>query len=83
VYEGDWKNGTREGKGVHTWSKEGPYAGQIYDGEYKNDLPHGIAIYTYPSGEIRKEEWEDGKMKRVIEVLQQPTKVSVLIILLF
>jgi hypothetical protein len=82
VYEGDWKNDVREGKGVFTCSKDGPSAGHVYDGEWKNGKQHGIAVYTYPSGKKEIEEWEDGKMKRVITVLQEPTKVSILFIYL-
>jgi hypothetical protein len=79
VYEGDFKNNDKEGKGVYTWSKEGPDAGEVYDGEWKNGKQHGIAIYTFPSEKIIKGEWEDGVFKRVIEVLQEPRKVQILI----
>jgi antitoxin component YwqK of YwqJK toxin-antitoxin module len=75
VYEGDYKNNIKEGKGKFIWSKDGPDAGHVYDGEYKNDKQHGIAVHTYPDGGKQVEEWEDGKMKRVIAVLQKPTKV--------
>ena len=36
VYEGEWKNGKKHGKGVKINED-----GTKYDGDYKNDKPHG------------------------------------------
>ena len=41
VYEGEWKNDNREGKGKFTWAEE-KWRGNVYEGEWKNDIRHGI-----------------------------------------
>ena len=42
IYEGDWKNGIREGKGILYHSN-----GDKYEGEFKNDKIEGKGIYYY------------------------------------
>jgi hypothetical protein len=71
VYEGVWKNNNKEGKGKYIWWKDGPSAEHIYEGGWKNGNRHGIGIYTYPNGRKEKREYEDDKLKRVIEVLEE------------
>lgn len=49
LYQGDWKDGVAQGKGVFVQRE----AGIIYDGEWKNDVQHGKGI----------EEWDFGNFK--------------------
>lgn len=35
-YNGEYKNGKPDGKGIYTWAN-----GSYYDGEFKNGLKHG------------------------------------------
>ena len=51
VYQGDWKDGVADGKGVFIQKD----AGVIYDGDWKNDLQHGKGT----------EEWDKGEFKYV------------------
>jgi hypothetical protein len=71
VYEGDFKNGVFEGKGKFIYSKDGKGAGYIYEGDWKNGNQYGIVIHTFPNGRKEKREYENDKLKRVIEVLEE------------
>ena len=53
-YEGKYKNGLREGKGIYYFS-----TGDRYEGEYKNDKREGKGIYYYKNGNIYKGEWKN------------------------
>ena len=44
-YEGDVKNGKREGKGIMYWND-----GERYEGDYKNNKREGKGIYYYNDG---------------------------------
>jgi hypothetical protein len=54
-----------EGKGIFKFVD-----GDVYEGDSKNNKHHGIGIYTYPNGRKEKQEWKNGELKRVIEVLK-------------
>ena len=43
VYEGNFINGVREGKGIMTYAEQGTK----YDGEWKNNLKEGIGKMTF------------------------------------
>ena len=47
IYEGDWKNGLFEGKGIYYYIN-----GDRYEGDFKNDKREGKGIYYYNSGYI-------------------------------
>ncbi|MDB9871761.1 caspase family protein [Alphaproteobacteria bacterium] len=55
-YEGEWKNGNRNGEGVFTWK-----TGDKYEGEYKDGKRHGQGILTYSNGSKYLGEWKNGK----------------------
>ena len=44
-YEGEWKNGVREGMGYYEWPDSAKYYGQ-----YKNDIKEGKGTFVYPDG---------------------------------
>lgn len=44
-YEGDFKNGKAEGKGIFYYNN-----GDIYEGEFKNWMKEGYGIYYYKDG---------------------------------
>lgn len=43
MYDGEWKNGRRNGLGIFYYEN-----GECYDGEFKNDLPDGKGNWYYP-----------------------------------
>ncbi|HWR31213.1 MAG TPA: hypothetical protein VN631_15405 [Negativicutes bacterium] len=56
-YDGDYKAGLRDGKGVLKWP-----TGQVYDGEWKNGMSNGYGVLKDASGKVLYEgEWKDGK----------------------
>lgn len=56
VYQGSFKEGNKEGKGVYTFADGG-----VYTGNYKKDLRHGYGTLTYSNGNIYKGQWENDK----------------------
>lgn len=55
-YEGGWKHGKREGRGIYYWTN-----GDRYAGEFKNDLREGHGTYYCADGERYVGEWKDDK----------------------
>ena len=55
-YEGEWKDGQKNGQGTYTWSN-----GNKYVGEFKNGIQHGQGTLTFPNGKKFKGKWKDGK----------------------
>ena len=56
-YEGEFKNGIREGKGKFIYNNK-----NIYDGEWKNDIKEGKGIMNYKNGEkiyIKRDKFEE------------------------
>ncbi|MBQ4584799.1 MAG: hypothetical protein IJA82_01170 [Clostridia bacterium] len=62
VYEGEWKNDMRHGKGKILWEN-----GDTYEGEWKNDEPCGKGKLTSPNGDVCEGYFENdiprGKVK--------------------
>ena len=44
-YDGEWKDGKRNGRGVYTWAN-----GDRYDGEWKDGKQNGRGVFTYGEG---------------------------------
>ena len=53
VYEGEWKNNMRHGRGIFTKTKE-----FMYIGEWQDDKKHGYGIMKYTSGDVYKGEYK-------------------------
>jgi len=54
VYEGDWKNDIRTGKGFER------YTNNTYVGEFKKSKPWGKGVYKWSNGEVYDGEWYQG-----------------------
>ena len=59
-YEGEWKNGLPNGKGVFTFGK-GKWEGDKYIREHKEGEKHGQWTLTSPDGDMYEGEFKDGK----------------------
>ena len=60
IYEGQMKNGKRNGKGRMTWTDDNG-KGDVYEGEFKDGYRHGKGIYKYyNSGSIYNGQWNMG-----------------------
>ena len=57
-YEGEWKEGLKDGKGIFISS----YGAEMYDGSWKLDKHHGFGILEY-SGIRYEGMWREGKME--------------------
>ena len=58
-YEGDFKNGKKEGEGTMEWTN-----GTKYVGSWRNDMMHGDGIYiNAKEGTKRQGQWANGKRK--------------------
>ena len=53
-YEGDWKNGLKEGKGVYYYKN-----GNRYEGDYQNDKREGKGIKYYKNGDKYEGDWKN------------------------
>jgi len=58
-YEGDWKDGLRDGHGVF-WVKDGKKLRKLYAGNWKRGLKHGKGVYYSKSDGTYEGEWQDG-----------------------
>lgn len=56
VYTGEWKNGMKDGFGIHHWPD-----GSIYEGDWKNDKAFGKGKLTHADGDVYEGEWSDDK----------------------
>ncbi len=56
IYEGEWKNGKRDGKGKYTYTNGG-----IFEGKYKNGKRDGKGKFISSSGSIFKGKYKNGK----------------------
>ena len=58
VYDGEWKNDRKEGRGTMNY-----HNGDVYEGEFSKGKLHGKGTYTYASGDVSKAigEWKEGK----------------------
>ena len=55
-YDGEWKNGLRDGLGKQTWPD-----GSIYEGEWINDKSHGKGKLIHADGDIYEGDWTEDK----------------------
>jgi hypothetical protein len=61
-YEGEWKNGMREGHGIHV-KNESPLCSKIwqdnsyYEGDWKQDFMNGRGKMVHADGDIYEGEW--------------------------
>jgi hypothetical protein len=56
VYEGEYRNGVRHGRGVYRFA-----SGAVYDGEYVNGKKHGQGTFIYSDGSKYSGEWKEDK----------------------
>jgi hypothetical protein len=56
LYEGEWINGIKEGRGIYRYTD-----GRYYEGEWKNDKKEGHGIYRYTDGRYYEGEWKNDK----------------------
>lgn len=56
LYEGNWLNGERSGKGTFAWQ-----VGDVYEGGWLNDERTGEGRYTWPSGGVYEGGWVKGE----------------------
>ena len=54
VYEGEYRDGKKNGRGSQTWA-----GGQIYEGEWRNGKRHGLGTMTWANGQRYEGEWRD------------------------
>ncbi len=54
-YEGQYKDGKRNGHGIYTWSD-----GTIYEGQFVDNKMSGHGTYMWPDGEQFEGQWEVG-----------------------
>ena len=57
-YEGEWKNGLREGKGIYYFND-----GDRYEGDFKNDKREGKGIFYYNNGQWKGDRKKERKKK--------------------
>ena len=57
IYEGDFLDGIREGRGKYFYASNG----DKYDGEWRNNLKHGIGQMIYAGKGEYKGYWENGR----------------------
>ncbi|NER33467.1 MAG: hypothetical protein F6J93_05265 [Oscillatoria sp. SIO1A7] len=53
-YEGETKDGIREGIGTYFGVN-----GDKYTGEWRNDMRHGVGSYTWSNGDLYRGEWRN------------------------
>ena len=54
-YEGEWKDGQKNGQGTYTWSN-----GNKYVGEFKDGKKHGQGTFTWSNGRKYVGEFKNG-----------------------
>ena len=57
IYEGDFLDGIREGRGKYFYANNG----DKYDGEWRQNLKHGIGKMTYAKKGEYHGYWENGR----------------------
>ena len=60
VYQGDFVNGNRTGKGKYTWGDGSSYEGDVYEGDFVNGIQTGKGKYTWADGEVYEGDWVNG-----------------------
>ena len=51
-YSGQWKYGTRHGRGKQLWSD-----GSIYEGYFESDMAYGKGRLIHADGDVYEGEW--------------------------
>lgn len=54
-YEGDYRDGKVNGRGVYTWA-----SGTRFEGEFRDDRPDGPGTLTQPNGTVYSGAWTNG-----------------------
>lgn len=54
IYEGDFKDGRRNGKGKYMWAD-----GRVYEGDWVDDRKNGKGKYTWPTGRVYYGDFKD------------------------
>ena len=69
TYVGQFVDGSREGLGTFTWSKNSPQSGKSYEGQWLNNRHHGKGKISYErergkemEGQIWEGEYKNGKI---------------------
>ena len=65
MYEGQWRQGKKHGKGKLTWPD-----GKNYEGRFVDDKPHGLGTFVDP----QHDNTETGVWKNGAFVAQKPCK---------
>ena len=61
-YNGEWKDGLKNGQGTFTYA-----SGSMYQGEFKDDKQHGQGTLTWINGAKRVGEFRKGKLFNITE----------------
>ena len=61
-YNGDFKNGKRDGTGTFKWKN-----GDTYTGEWKDDLMEGEGKFTYKNGDVLEGPFKAGYPNGALE----------------
>ena len=56
IYEGEWKNDLREGRGIEIWKD-----GERFEGYFRNDKREGKGIYYFNDGMRYEGDYKNGK----------------------
>ena len=56
IYEGQWKNGKRHGRGKQYWTD-----GSVYEGFWVNDMANVYGRLIHSDGDVYEGEWHDDK----------------------
>jgi hypothetical protein len=56
-YEGEWVEGIKNGAGKYTFG-----SGDVFTGTYENNVRHGDGNLVKMDGEVRTENWKEGKL---------------------
>ncbi|HTV28084.1 MAG TPA: DUF805 domain-containing protein [Xanthobacteraceae bacterium] len=67
-YDGEWRNGLRNGHGVETYTD-----GETYDGEWSNDAWNGQGILSFTDGDHCEGQWNVGKPVKETFVCTTPS----------
>lgn len=74
IYDGDWVNGERTGKGIFIWGK-GKWEGDRYVGDFINGFRTGYGKYIKKDGTIQEGKWINNVFQGD-EVASSNTKVN-------
>jgi hypothetical protein len=58
IYEGEWRNGRKEGKGKMIFSKGG-----VYEGDWRKDQREGKGKRIYADGTVYEGDWVNDKLE--------------------